>query len=469
MINIEVSPDIAKKEELLTDNLDKVIPNNTPTLLPKGEYLLKAIKDFSSRYDKDNRNILKNKKFLVSFDDLMTLIKDTINSQNSINDLNITQTEKLKDITQDFINNLSYTIFSFEKIETFNDNSYLNYSMKIPKKNSFNALNSKNNFFSNNKINANITVTKNNNLIQQNEENTNLQKSKNILYKKNKSSNNLIIVNSNKKQNNNSCKKNILSLNTLTNRAEKKSNSTYANFTASCFNKYKSGHINSRYDAQVLAHTNALSNTVENLVTDDKNNKINNGNNSSLGTSIPSKRAMTPKKILTQKARDVSSKRSENNNIKSTEKSKKSVNKNSMYAPKTINPSKNVINRKKNTQNVMGSFIDSNFICHTSIDFSHKDNNNNQIKNGGNDNKLIERENINTYVEFPKLNERKNHKENIVYKKDNEGQMRVLYKEAIDLCPKPSNMANKILENNRKYIDEFNAMKNEKKKEKKKK
>ena len=87
----------------------------------KINYLLKAIQDFSNRYDMDTRNILTGKKFLLNFGDIISLIKDVINYQNKIIELDILEKEKIQEISQDYINNLSYTIFSFEKIDILSE------------------------------------------------------------------------------------------------------------------------------------------------------------------------------------------------------------------------------------------------------------------------------------------------------------------------------------------------------------
>ena len=462
---------VTAKEEVLTDNSEKEIQNTTPNLLPKIEYLLKAIKDFSSRYDKDNRNILKNKKFLVTFDDLMTLIKDTINSQNKINDLNDSEIEKLKDVTQDFINNLSYTIFSFEKIDALNkdDKSNLNSSTNIQKKNSFNTLNSKNSLFNSNsnsnKINGNIVVNKNNNRNFLTDENANSENLRNLLYKKHKSSNNFTTANSNKKKNISNCKKNNFSLNALSNKMGTK-NITYTNFTTSYINKSKSGSSNIRYEVPPLTDSNnILSNTLENLIIENKNNKFSSHIDSSLAISIPTRRIMTPKKFKTQKIMDVSSKKMDKNVMKISEKQKIVINKNTSYGSKNKESLKSINNTKKNSQNVG----DKNFGSRTSVDFTKK-NNNSQTKNKRNfDINMLDKENKSSHGECPKQNEKNKHKETVVYQKNNNGEMRILYREFIDIPPRPSNMANKILESNRKYINEFNEMKNEKRKEKRKK
>ena len=80
-------------------------------LLPnKSNILLNALKEFSNRYDIDDRKIMKSKRFLISFNDLISIIKFALEFQIKINN---SINEYLNEISQDFINNLSYYIFSF--------------------------------------------------------------------------------------------------------------------------------------------------------------------------------------------------------------------------------------------------------------------------------------------------------------------------------------------------------------------
>ena len=84
----------------------------------KKNILLNSIKDFSMRYNSDERKILSNKKFLISLEELISLIEKAILTQNKINYCENGNKDSLKDLCQDFINELSYNIFSFEKIDT---------------------------------------------------------------------------------------------------------------------------------------------------------------------------------------------------------------------------------------------------------------------------------------------------------------------------------------------------------------
>ena len=89
----------------------------------KLNYLLKFLQDFSNRYDLDSKNILSYKKFLLTFNDIISLIKEAIEYQNKIVELDNSEKEKIREISQDYINNLSYTIFSYDKIDILKNES----------------------------------------------------------------------------------------------------------------------------------------------------------------------------------------------------------------------------------------------------------------------------------------------------------------------------------------------------------
>ena len=113
--------DYFSQSEVLSDEpkipgINKKIPPLSSTIQNENN-LLKAVNEFSDRYNVDNRRSLSNKKFIISFEDLMSLIKDTILYQKKIFEVINFEKNKIKEITKDFINNLSYTIFSFERID----------------------------------------------------------------------------------------------------------------------------------------------------------------------------------------------------------------------------------------------------------------------------------------------------------------------------------------------------------------
>ena len=91
----------------------------------KSNTLINALKEFSVRFSIDDKKSIQPQKFIVSFDDIITLVKFSIESQIKINNsLNVK--DYLNRISQDFINNLNYYIFSYEKYDPTKNNNYIN-------------------------------------------------------------------------------------------------------------------------------------------------------------------------------------------------------------------------------------------------------------------------------------------------------------------------------------------------------
>ena len=91
----------------------------------KSNTLINALKEFSVRFSIDDKKSIKPQKFIVSFDDIITLVKFSIESQIKINNsLNVK--DYLNQISQDFTNNLNYYIFSYEKYDPTKNNNYIN-------------------------------------------------------------------------------------------------------------------------------------------------------------------------------------------------------------------------------------------------------------------------------------------------------------------------------------------------------
>ena len=96
--------------------------------------LLNSLQDFYNRYEKDDRKILSNKKFVISFTELISLLRETILAQLKIDNLIYTYNDSSKNnliniqkINQKYINDLSYNIFSYDKID-------IGYGFNIKKK-----------------------------------------------------------------------------------------------------------------------------------------------------------------------------------------------------------------------------------------------------------------------------------------------------------------------------------------------
>lgn len=115
-------------DEKLTYNesLEKSIKESPYSNTNKSNTLLNVLKDFSVRYDLDDKKIMKSKKFLLSFEDIISLVRLALEFQIKINN-SLNLKDYLNEISQDFINNLSYYIFSYEKIDIQQNNTINNY------------------------------------------------------------------------------------------------------------------------------------------------------------------------------------------------------------------------------------------------------------------------------------------------------------------------------------------------------
>ena len=79
--------------------------------------LLDHLKDFSVKYEMEEKIISKDIKFVITFDELISLIRYSLESQIKLNEHSKDETDYLKTLSQDFINNITYYIFSYEKVE----------------------------------------------------------------------------------------------------------------------------------------------------------------------------------------------------------------------------------------------------------------------------------------------------------------------------------------------------------------
>ena len=89
--------------------------------------LLNSLQDFYNRFEKDDRKILSNKKFIISFKELISLLRESMISQQQVDNLIYTSNDtkrsnyiNIQKINQKYINDLSYNIFSFDKIDIGN-------------------------------------------------------------------------------------------------------------------------------------------------------------------------------------------------------------------------------------------------------------------------------------------------------------------------------------------------------------
>lgn len=447
MIYIEEGQENSAKNDLVEES----------KTLAKNECLLQAIKDFSRRYDNDSRKTLKNKKLLVNFDDLMTLIKETIDFQNKIIGLNTNETDKMKDIAQDFINNLSYTIFSFEKIdisnkEIFSETVSISNESKTRRRQSSNSLNPKR-FLSNNNLSTNIQVNKKKIPVHITKR---ARKSNSKSYTKiNRNNINIISVNNNQTSNeiiNNKStnKKEIININSINNYTNKFTENNNFIMNSKKSTSKKENNINDT--EHFTAKSNRLSSSTTGLIFNTDSGKINNEINTYSSVSIPNAKYLVPKKVyLTQGHKNISKKNSDKNFKIKSFKEKKTIKTKNNIKTNTLNTlnntrNKNVEESNKTHKTNIVSLLDNNYLFHNVSETKSK-------KEKNNDKEISKKES-------------KSHKETIVYCKDNNGEMKFLYKKLIDIVPKPSSMASKFLENSRKYVNDFNEMKKEEEKKK---
>ena len=109
---------------------NNLIINNKNNYIFQSNILLNSIQDFCNRYEKDDKKIILNKKFIVTFQDLISLIKEAIIAQQQINKLIFcgdNNNINIQRINQKYINDLSYNIFSYDKID-------IGYNFNIQKK-----------------------------------------------------------------------------------------------------------------------------------------------------------------------------------------------------------------------------------------------------------------------------------------------------------------------------------------------
>ena len=120
---LNISDCTKKKENYLNENKKyynttirkkKLVKSST---VNNQNLLLDYLKDFSVKYEMDEKLISKDIKFVITFDELISLIRYSLESQIKINEHSKDETDNLKILSQDFINNITYYIFSYEKVE----------------------------------------------------------------------------------------------------------------------------------------------------------------------------------------------------------------------------------------------------------------------------------------------------------------------------------------------------------------
>ena len=125
--NINFSSSNSNNNNINNNNNDFKSNNNQINIL------LNSIQEFFNRYELDERKIFSKKKFIISFPELISLITESILAQQKLDYLIYTNDNhnknifNLQKINQQYMNDLSYNIFSFDRID-------IDYMFNIKKK-----------------------------------------------------------------------------------------------------------------------------------------------------------------------------------------------------------------------------------------------------------------------------------------------------------------------------------------------
>ena len=353
--------------------------------------LLNSLKNYSVKYELENQEIPKSYKYVITFDELISLIRFTLESQIKIDQSLKNDSENLTNLSKEFINNLSYYIYSYEKVEKI--------TQEIKSKKKFKSPSDK----------ENISI------------NSNIRKTKKPIKLMNKSSSSYWV--NTKKSKNNEIK-----------RKEEKNEKQ---------NK-KSKNISENNGIQT-SKSYYRRNLGPKLFSPEKNKikgKNKNENKKSLLNRSVEKRHNTLLSDFSTNTRDSSVKKRLNKSTERRKNVKEDKNRNenksiSIYtACENMKSSSFILKCNKNKESVFTEQGEKR-----------------KIKKSGNN------YDSNNNIDF---NKRKDNKKIIYY---NQNMMLGVRKQIINSnVPKPSSLANKLLQNGRKFITEFNGIKEEERK-----
>ena len=135
-----------KKRKIYYETTIKKKFKDNFSIFNNSNLLINALRNFAVRYELDDKKILKDYKFVIAFDDLISLIRYSLESQKTLNEFEIEETNKINGFTKDFINTISNYINSYEKVEKINPLPKNKYKNKF-------ILNKANINFNSNKVN----------------------------------------------------------------------------------------------------------------------------------------------------------------------------------------------------------------------------------------------------------------------------------------------------------------------------
>ena len=82
--------------------------------------LIDALRNFSVKYELEDKIILKDYKFVISFDDLIYILSYCLKSQKKLYEIEQEDSSIISNLINSFINNISNYIYSYEKVEKIN-------------------------------------------------------------------------------------------------------------------------------------------------------------------------------------------------------------------------------------------------------------------------------------------------------------------------------------------------------------
>ena len=110
----------SKKRKIYYETTIKKKIRDNFSIFNNSNLLINAVRNFSVKYELNDKKIFTDYKFVISFDDLIILIKYSLESQKTLNEFEIEETNKINKFTKNFIKNISNNINSYEKVEKIN-------------------------------------------------------------------------------------------------------------------------------------------------------------------------------------------------------------------------------------------------------------------------------------------------------------------------------------------------------------
>lgn len=397
--------------------------NKNENIIPNGndsDSLIDALRNFSVKYELDDKKLLKNYKFVISFDDIIFLIKYCLESQKKLNEYNSENMNNIKYFTDIFINKISNYIYSYEKVEKIEPKFTINRTMKL----SSNKEN--NNNFNNN------------------------------THKKNKKKSSISIVKSS------SCWVNIKKMKVKQNKSKEVLHRNYVSNLKNNKRTINTTNINNKTK-------NTTKNSIKkdiNIISDEDNNYTKSYYKRKNFSTIffPEKKANKKDNEKIKVTKCTINKSMERRNSKSPYNGYLKNNIHNKENSKNINTNKSLEIRKnhksdnKNDTKPITIFSACEFIKSSSFILKNKNKDENKLDKTSNYNSNS------SVIDTSDINSKKNGNKIVFYDKD---IMLGIRKKIIKgNVPRPSNYANKLLEKGIKYITDFNGLKEEEQKKK---